>query len=367
MTDWLRKLGRALWLPAFYGVALLTCLYLTLPTEQLRQRLLAEANAGRGPSDVRVEIDEVSTYWLSGLELSGVRLISPAPTAAAEDAASSAAPAASAASDGAGGASAQPPPPRDVVIETVTVRASLLRLLVGSLHLSFSLDGLGGSVRGSYRDDRSEKAVEAELHGISLGQLPPLRQALGVPVEGALDGSLQVVLPEGKLSKAEGEVALELSELALGDGKAKVMSAITLPRLEVGTMTLSGKLVEGRLELEKVSAAGRDLDLELGGKVRLREPLSASVAELTARFKVSEKYKDKNEMTRSIFGAPGSKITPLIEMDPKVRRSKRPDGSYAWRISGPLAHLVFEPGAAATVGGATPARPRLVGPTRAAD
>ena len=48
-------------------------------------------------------------------------------------------------------------------------------------------------------------------------------------------------------------------------------------------------------------------------------------------------------MTRGLFGAPGSNIPGLFDLDPKNRRAKRPDGFYGWRITGPLSKLQFEP------------------------
>ena len=54
-------------------------------------------------------------------------------------------------------------------------------------------------------------------------------------------------------------------------------------------------------------------------------------------------YKTKDDMTKGLFGAPGSKVPGAFDFDPKNKRAKRPNGSYAWRVTGPFAKLRFRP------------------------
>ena len=66
---------------------------------------------------------------------------------------------------------------------------------------------------------------------------------------------------------------------------------------------------------------------------------------------MNDGYRNKNEQTKSIFGAPGSKMPALFEMDPKVSRSKRPDGFYAFHARGSLGRPVFDPAGTPGLGG----------------
>src|SRR6185295_8155103 len=65
---------------------------------------------------------------------------------------------------------------------------------------------------------------------------------------------------------------------------------------------------------------------------------------------------NKDDTTKSLLGAPGSNVPAVFELDPKVKRAKRDDGFYAWHITGPLAHLSFQP--ASDGGGASAQRSR---------
>jgi hypothetical protein len=70
------------------------------------------------------------------------------------------------------------------------------------------------------------------------------------------------------------------------------------------------------------------------------------------RFKINDSYRNKSDVTKSLFGVPGSNAPALFELaDPRVKQSKRPDGFYGWKVRGMLAHLDFSPNAA---GGSTP-------------
>jgi hypothetical protein len=62
------------------------------------------------------------------------------------------------------------------------------------------------------------------------------------------------------------------------------------------------------------------------------------------RFRINDVYRAKNDITKSLFGAPGSSAPALFELaDPKVKQSKRADGFYSWSARGPLGRLEFIP------------------------
>ena len=85
-----------------------------------------------------------------------------------------------------------------------------------------------------------------------------------------------------------------------------------------------------------------DLEVVSDGRIRLAETVNGSIADINLRFKFADAYKNKDEMTRSIFGAPGSSVPGLFDLDPKMKRAKREDGFYAWHFMGALARLSFQ-------------------------
>ena len=134
------------------------------------------------------------------------------------------------------------------------------------------------------------------------------------------------------------------------------MNAIALPKVEVGDLTLKATATAGGLKVDQLSAAGKDLDLQGDGSVRLRDTFDASVLSMNARFKFNERFTNKDELTRSLFGAPGSSVPALFDMVPQNKHAKRPDGFYGWRVNGTFSRPTFVPSAstgAAAVGGAT--------------
>jgi hypothetical protein len=113
---------------------------------------------------------------------------------------------------------------------------------------------------------------------------------------------------------------------------------------------------DGSVKVEKLSAQGPDLELSSEGRIRLRDPFGTSRSELTLRFKFTDRYKGKSDVTKGLFGTPGSSAPGAFDLDPKIRSAKQPDGFYSWRVFGPLARLDLQPAARSTAPAATKAR-----------
>ena len=337
LKKWLVRLGY----PAFYFMALLTFLYLTFPFDRLKDRLVAEFNSNLRSGDAQLHIDSLDSYWLSGVEAEGVRLSKPAPPAT----------------------SANPKPKaQETRIDQLQVRTSLLPLLVGTIHVAFSAKALGGEVEGHTSDADGNRTLAVEVENLDVGQVSLVSEVVGLPMKGALSGKVDLVLPEGKLSKADGSIELTISNLSVGDGKAKLKDTLALPKLQAGNVELRAEATKGQLTIDKLNAKGKDLELVSSGRIRLRDSFDSSIMELNLRFRFADAYKEKNDTTKGLFGSKGSKAPALFDLDPKNRRAKRPDGFYAWRASGPVSRIQFNPaGGAAAVGGRGSPRPKLGG------
>jgi type II secretion system protein N len=302
---------------SFYFFALFTFFYLTFPYDRLKARIVQEFNARQtGPDAMSIELDELDSYWLSGVEAEGVRLISP----------------------GTPEAPGKPAKPKVTTIESAHARVGIFGLLFGSCNVTFGADAFGGTLEGEISDSEAERTVELEMDALDLSQTPVLAGIIGLPVAGALSGTANLVAPESRLSKAEGKVDLKLTGLAVGDGKAKIRDTIALPKLDAGELVLAAEITSGQLKVKQLSATGPDLELSAEGSIRLRDRLEQSLLSLTAQFKFTERYTNKDDLTRGLFGKSG-----LFDLDPKNRRAKRPDGFYGWRVSGSLGHPSFFP------------------------
>jgi type II secretion system protein N len=318
--------------PIFYLLCLLLFAYWTFPYDRLRERILVELEAQRGnsPTAQHVEIDSLGPYWLSGVMLKGIRLITPRVLTSEGEKL-----------------------PSRLSIDEAHARVSLLPLLIGRVTLNFGAKAFGGRVDGFTRVGSEGRTIEASLEEVDVGQIETISNALGgLPLSGAMNGKLELVLPEQKLGKANGSISLAVTELTAGDGKTKIAGKLSLPKLNVGAFDLEAEAKDGILRFSKLGAQGQDLDLVGEGKISLREAFGDSLADLYLRFRFAEGYKNKNELTKSLFGSAGSSMPALFELaDPRIKSSKRPDGYYSWHMTGPLKDARFEPAPTASSGG----------------
>jgi type II secretion system protein N len=318
--------------PLFYLLCLGVFAAITFPYDKLKERVIASFNAQQRSNNGQQElqIDEMSGYWLSGVRLKGVRLLT---------------------------APSEPGKPLGKIqIEEATARYSILSAVFGGSDVSFDVFAFGGEMSGSYQVHGTDKAIDIAFDTIDLGQLEPVVQLLGVPLQGKLAGTLKLTMPEGKASKATGALSLEAKDVAVGDGKAKIKGALALPKLEVGTLTMAAEAKDGTLRITKLVAGGKDVEVQGDGRVTLRDTTTDSLCDAQVRFKVNDAYRNKSDITKSLFGSPGSNAPALFELaDPKVKQSKRADGFYAWTLRGPLSRIEFIPAGGAGV--APPPRP----------
>lgn len=336
LTPRVRRILTWVGYPSLYLALFCLFAYWTFPYERLKGRLESGFNASQQstPDASRLQIGEATWSWrFPGVVLSDLNLIPPAAAKIAEG--------------------AEAPPPRATLhAEEVYARISPLSLLFGSTDISYSVEGFGGSIKGELTVSEKEKHLIAEFDGVDPGQLPTLSQALDLPLSGVMAGTIDLRLPEGKIAMAEGTVDLEISDLKIGDGKTKVRGLLALPTLDAGTLKLKASATQGKVKLDEFAVKGPDIEANGDGKIRLREQFALSLVEqLSLTYKFSDKYRDKDDTTRSLLGKPGDTAPALMDMDPKVKRAKQPDDSYSWRVSGSFGHLMFNPAPPAPRGG----------------
>jgi len=313
----------------FYLFALCMFAYLTFPYNRLGDRIVAEFNARQtGPKPMRLKLGDMSSYWLNGVEAENITFTSP----------------------GEPDEQGRPGKPKVMKIDSAHASVSLLRLLIGSLRLSFGASAFGGELSGSTSVSDEGRQLEVELEDLDLGQAPMIGDIVGLPLSGKLSGTIDLLMPEEKLSKADGKISLKVAGLAAGDGKAKIRDTIALPRLDAGDLTLDADVKTGTLKVSQLAANGPDLKLDSEGTLRLRDVFDTSVLNLNISFKFQDRYTNKSDITKSLFGS--GTMPGLFDLDPKMKHAKRGDGSYGWRASGSIAHLNFVPAPNAPGGGA---------------
>jgi type II secretion system protein N len=315
----LLKYGPYAGYPLFYLVCFVVFAVLQFPYDKLKERIALAYNAEqRGPGAQELQIDELHGYWLSGVRASGVRLVTPS--------------------------SDPSKPPSKIEIDDATVRYSMLSALVGTTWVGFDVYGMGGELTGSYETSGKDRTVEVSIDGMELGEVEPLVGLLGVPIHGKLSGEVHLAMAEGKASKGAGAVSLEAKDVSVGDGKAKIKGALALPKVDVGTLTMAAEAKDGVLKITKLVAGGKDVEVVGDGRITMRDLAADSLCDLQVRFKINDSYRTRSDLTKSLFGAPGSNIPALFELaDPRIKQSKRADGFYGWNLRGALGRMDFTP------------------------
>jgi type II secretion system protein N len=320
----LRKILPYVGYVAFYLFCFAIFFPVLFPYERLKERIVATFNAQqqRSTTQQELQIDELGSSWITGIKAKGIRLLS---------------------------APSDPTKPQSKIeIDEARARISILPLIVGNKNISFKLLGFGGTVDGTFEDHGSYRAVDVNLDGVDIGQIGPVKDAVGLPLEGKVYGKVSLNLPEGKASKGNGSIALEARDVSVGDGKAKLVigmlkDGLPLAKLSLGTLTFNAEAREGIIKVTKFAAQGKDLDLVGDGRIQMKELATDSNLDISLRYKFSDAYKTKNKMTEGLFMA--------MDFDPQVKKSKRSDGYYAWQLRGPLGQPKPVPAGDGSAGG----------------
>jgi type II secretion system protein N len=332
MKERLKAIAPKVGFPLFYLFCLVLFARWTFPWDKVRDRIVMTFNEQQRETGGQQElkIDEIGPSWLTGVSAKGVRLLGPP--------------------------SEPGKPPSELKIDDGSASVSLFGLMFGDHDVSFRASAFGGTIKGSFDDSVKERKIDVTVDGVDLAQIPQVSQALSVPVEGTIDGTVKLTMPDQKASKATGSVSLDMSNVSVGDGKAKIMGFIALPKVVVGDLTIAGDAKEGVLKFTKISAGGKDLEVQGDGRVQLREQLAESFTDLNLRVKINDTYRGKSDTTKSLFGAPGTTKGGDVELVPQVKQSKRADGFYGWHMHGPLSRPAFDP---APAGGGPPSMPGM--------
>lgn len=330
-----------------YLTAFVVFAYIGFPYARLKEYVVNQYNASQtGAADRHLEIDSLSWSWrFPGLVASGVRLVLPAAgdhsgggQAGSGPSGSGQVRGARSNSDGADSSAsdeaASGPLPRNLEAENVYITTSIFGLMVGSRAASFGASALGGELEGFVDESRKVRTLELSLEQINIGLIPQVSSAIGLPLMGRVSGTVELAMPPGKVNLAQGKINLQMDDLILGDGKAKIKNLIALPALKVGSFKLDAEIAKGRFKIKDCGASGGDLDLALTGGIRLRSRMMSSVADLSLKFQFSDRYKSKDEKTKLIFG--DGKMKGLFESSTKEFLAKQDDGSFGMRLGGPF-------------------------------
>ena len=313
--------------PLAYLVLFVIFAYVAFPFERLKERVVVSYNAAQQESAQpgRIEIGKITWSWrFPGLVVKDVNLYGPKPKPPAEG--------------------EKATPQRHSKVDSLYVGVSVLSYLFGTTKVTFDVDGFEGELSGEVTVSKTDQKSSIELTNVNAGQLPGVAETLQLPLSGSASGKIELRLPDGKYSLADGTIDLTVEDVKIGDGQTKIRDLLALPTVAAGTLTVKATATQGRIKIEKFTTKGPDLEAEAEGRVRLRDKLSGSLVEqLGLSFKFSDKYRDRDDSTRALLGKAGDSMGGVIDFDPKVKQAKQADGSYSWKVTGLFSSLAFTP------------------------
>ncbi len=255
--------------------------------------------------------------------------------------------------------------PARYVLDKVEIGVGLLGLAFQRPTYAFTIDAFEGRLKGAVRVTATDNHYDIEGQKLALGAVQGLQTAIGLPIEGKVEGKLTLDAPGRLLANSSGSLEITIDNCAIGDGKAKLAipndpflaQGVTIPRIRLGKVFIQITIEKGKARFESMRAHSQDGDLSLEGYLDLRDPFPMSQMHGFLRFKLNDALVKREAslelLTNSLAGL-----------------GKRPDGFIGAQLTGSLSSLAFlanknPPQGVTTKAESTPAPPPAVPSTPA--
>jgi type II secretion system protein N len=289
--------------PLFFLFCFVLFSYWTFPWDRARNKLVEEA----GKRGYALEIVDMSPSGLSGVTLSGVRLVLPLQPG-------------------------ETGPAQELLVEELSVRAGLFAFMRGSKAFSFDAELAGGAFEGALDLGKEEELdFEAEFENLNLTQLAALRKYTFVPMRGIATGDVEIHMPS-EVDESSGHFDVTISDFTVGDGNAKVdipgWGGLTLDEASAGDFNFKAEIQEGTMDIQRAEAHGSDLQLDAVGSVRLARPVKRSQLDVMFRIKIEDAYKEKSPKVATALG--------MVEQQRQFKAAQTSDGALQYALKGSL-------------------------------
>ncbi len=303
MSDRLKR--NLLWglaCPLFTLLSVVLGVYWTFPYDHLRDWIIQEAERG---GTMQLEITSLEPSWLTGVHAEGVtvRMLSDEEGAR----------------------------PAELMIREADARVSLLSLMGGTVDVDFDVEvDTGGTLEGNFAQSEEATHIDAEIHGLNLRGVGPIRSAIGLPVFGIAEGTIDMDVGT-EAANTNGTINLTVANAAVGDGESALQipglsTGLTLERLNLGTLQFQLESERGNGTIERLRASGEHARLWGTGSLRLARPFDRSTIDMLARIEFTDAYRTSSPRMEGLF--------MILEDNAQVRPARTPGGAFQWRIQG---------------------------------
>lgn len=296
----IRQILRWTGYPLFFLACFIFFAYQTFPYDRLADRLVQLARA----EGYELEIVDLTNAGLTGLTFENLRVVMPA--------------------EGDGSAAGE------VVFDELTVSTSLFSLMSDTKSYSFDAELAGGEADGDVSLGEDSLEVEVDLEDIDLAALSILRKFTKVPLTGVLNGEIALTMPS-EVAESTGDIEISIEGLSIGDGESQLdipgWGGLTLDKAEAGNLEVVATIEKGSANIERATAHGKDLELDVLGRVRLQRPLKNSAPNLMFRVKIQDAYKERS-----------TKVATMLELaSAGLKAAQTADGAIQYTVAGTFA------------------------------
>jgi len=289
MNPILRKALQYLGYSAYASIICLMTIWLLFPYERLKQ-MVTEAIDSDGRYEVSIQ--DVGPAFPFGLEITGIRILSP------------------------------PEKPGDkpgkLFVDRARVFVSPFSMFSDTKKVSVEIDALGGHIETDVETKGKAKKIKIKFNGVSMAKLPGIAKAISLPMTGSFSGSGHIKIPAEGLRRAGGKFTLACKSCTLGDGKTKVkmdfrpkhlrkrrpnilaQQGVTLPKVKLGRFGGDIEIKRGKATFRQFEALSPDGEAFLLGFITLRDPFPFSNVDAYFKFKFDEELKQKEPKWKAI-------------------------------------------------------------------
>ena len=207
--------------------------------------------------------------------------------------------------------------PKTLVIDRIDVSVGILALIGKAVSVDFDATLGEGRVVGNVESSARGLSIDAETHDVSLESVPGISVlTFGAPIKGPIVAKVKLLVPQMKWAQANGNIDIGCADCTIGDGVTKARlppppgqtvpsEGLTLPKIKLGELTAKVQITNGIACIVRIDAHSSEGELTLEGGVKLTDPPKDSQAQLYARIKLTDEFRNESARNDAIVASLG--------------------------------------------------------------
>lgn len=310
------KLRFVIYSTAFSVVFLLASLC-TFPKDVLRdvaESSLTNVALMAGPKNrgvPQVTVEDVSFWWLSGVDLKGLR-VQWLPQ--------------------------KNQPQIGIEFDRLKARLGLFALLTGSKKAVLASSLYGGDLSAQFKiHSKNEIAyVDVNASKLDFAKMDFIESILGAPLSGVLNLVAHADAKTELSKDGTGHIKINWENMGFGPGSINLpaggfVSSLTVPKVALGKLSAELALDKGQIESKSFSMSGGDVEADLKLTISLGRQASSSRLSGDGWFSVKREFINTNETLKMLF-----------DLIPELKEAQSSNGKVGLIIRGNVARPQFK-------------------------